>query len=81
MSAKPEPTELEAWLQSEVERIAAERESYRIALGVVLKASLLRIRAAAFSPQIGVRYTEAIRAEIAEQCWHLENYVKDVLRG
>jgi hypothetical protein len=42
-------------------------------------ASLLRIRQAAFSPKIGVRYTEAIRADISNACFALEDYIEAAL--
>jgi hypothetical protein len=45
-------------------------------LGPVLLGCLLRIRQAAFAPEIGVRYTEAIRAEIEQECRRLEDFVR-----
>lgn len=51
----------------------------REALGVVLMTSLLNIRRAAFAPEFGVRYTEAIRAGIANECARLEDHVRRVL--
>lgn len=47
----------------------------------VLMGSLMAVRRAAFSPEIGVRYTEAIRAEIADECRRLEDLCRDALES
>ena len=49
------------------------------ALSHVGASSLLKIRAAAFTPEIGVRYTEDIRLSIADECQRLEEYVRAAL--
>jgi predicted nucleic acid-binding Zn-ribbon protein len=41
--------------------------------------SLMAIRRAAFAPEIGVRYSEAIRADISNECWLLERDIDKVL--
>jgi hypothetical protein len=51
------------------------------ALGSVRRHSLLRIRRAAFAPEIGVRYTETIRAGIAAECARLEQFIDKELIG
>jgi hypothetical protein len=49
------------------------------ALATVRYQCLLDIRRAAFSPTIGVRYTEAIRSEIAMACFRLESFIDAAL--
>jgi hypothetical protein len=51
------------------------------ALKTVLLDSLLDVRRAAFSPEIGCRYTESIRAEIANACRRLEDHVRAALEA
>ena len=58
-----------------------EEERLREALLSVRLHSLLQIRRAAFSPTIGVRYTEAIRGDIASECARLEAFIDDTLRA
>lgn len=50
-------------------------------IGGVLMGSLLDVRRAAFGPEIGVRYTEAIRADIAGACRRLEDVCRDALES
>jgi hypothetical protein len=56
-------------------RAERERGEAQEALRQVRHACLLNIRRAAFGPEIGVRYTEAIRAEIGNECWKLEQFI------
>ena len=65
--------EVENPLQVEVDRL---RE---VLLHVRLH-SLLSIRRAAFCPEIGVRYTEAIRFDIEREIRRLEDYIARELR-
>lgn len=59
--------------------LAAQVEAAEQALNIALNGSLLDIRRAAFAPDIGVRYTEAIRAEIANACFRLEEGIREAL--
>jgi hypothetical protein len=59
-------------LEDEVERL-------RDALGTIRLHSLLAIRRAAFAPTLGVRYSEAIRADIASECARLEQFIDATL--
>lgn len=54
---------------------AVEADRLREALGRVKMGCLLDVRAAAFGPEIGVRYTETIRAGIAGACARLEQFI------
>jgi len=51
----------------------------REALNHVLFHSLLCIRRAAFAPEIGCRYTEAVRFDIEREVRRLEDYVRRTL--
>ena len=56
-----------------------ENERLRAALGAVRMHSLLQVRRAAFAPEIGVKYTEAIRADICNEIWRLEQFIDAAL--
>jgi hypothetical protein len=77
--AIPSESEAVAFWKAQAERAVAEAATLREALEQVRLASLLRIRQAAFSPKIGVRYTEAIRADISNACFALEDYIEAAL--
>ncbi len=49
------------------------------ALKAVRLGSLLNVRRAAFAPDIGVRYTEAIRSDIEREVRALEDYIDSAL--
>lgn len=63
----------------QLDRARQENERLRRFIGGALLASLLDIRRAAFSPTIGVRYSEAIRMEIASACRKLEEACQKAL--
>lgn len=68
-----EPAILE---RTDVLSLARALEDDASVLEPVLLGCLLRIRQAAFAPEIGVRYTEAIRSEIEQECRRLEDFVR-----
>lgn len=49
-------------------------------IGGALLHCLLQIRRAAFAPEIGVRYTEGIRSDIAAECFRLEDACRAYLK-
>lgn len=79
-----EADRVEAWakferVREDRNRFMARNEKLREALLEAVSFSLLEIRKAAFGPEIGVRYTEAIRADIADKCRALEDSIRAAL--
>lgn len=44
-------------------------------LAALLRHSLLQVRRAAFAPEIGVPYTETIRADIEQEILRMEKFI------
>ena len=61
-------------------RLTEEVADLRRTLAAVRLHSLLKVRAAAFGPKIGVRYTEEIRGAIADELRIMEDDIERVLR-
>lgn len=63
------------------ERLAKRVEELERFVNGALLHSLLDIRRAAFAPELGVRYTEAIRSDVAGSCARLEQACHAILDG
>jgi len=79
LTGPPEWVEALSELVRRAEEAEQERDRLREALGSLLKHSLLQVRAAAFGPKIGVRYTEAIRSSIEQEIRRMEDFIRAAL--